>query len=270
MSDKKKRKRKLNRATRLNNPGCVRTGKEATYVDMDGNIKVLKPTGRDSGGYAIFATPEEGLIQLSVTLDNYERSGRNTVRKILKLYAPESDGNDTSGYIAKVCRDMGIGPDTKLDLSNPIQKERLMRAIAEKEGAFHGDGRYTDDMFYRAARTRIEGAKRSPELVPIKGVSMMEDKGPVAQRRSFWARLFSSSAREEHRAWLAAQKARKAATVRAMMRQASRGIGVSDRLQAAESTGGEPAAVSTTQMLRAAEERRVVVNRVPERSNRTL
>src|SRR5260363_120403 len=49
-----------------------------------------------------------GLLQV------YAKKGRDTIRRIIKRYAPSSE-NKTEAYIASVAKRLGVGADTPLD-----------------------------------------------------------------------------------------------------------------------------------------------------------
>lgn len=84
-------------AQRNNNPGNLRFAGQAGAI------------GKDSRGFAIFSTPEEGWAALNnqISLD----AGRGlTLTQFLNKYAPSSE-NDTSNYINFVSSQTGIGPN---------------------------------------------------------------------------------------------------------------------------------------------------------------
>jgi hypothetical protein len=119
-------------AWRMNNPGNIR---HARHINWQGQ------QGEGDGGFVRFKTPEHGFRALARQLMTYkERHGLDTVRKILTRYAPpEGSANgvsysqNTEGYIAKVARDMGVSPDTLLDVQQWRTMFALMKAIADYE-----------------------------------------------------------------------------------------------------------------------------------------
>lgn len=91
---------------RNNNPGAVSPGgKVANYASMD-----------------------EGIAAADKTLQNYGLKGINTVRSIVSTWAPPS-ANDTDAYIKHVTSVLGVGPDQKIDLSNPLQRSLVRSAL---------------------------------------------------------------------------------------------------------------------------------------------
>ena len=89
----------------FNTPGTV-----AQRNDNPGNLRFVGQagaTGKDSKGFAIFPTAEEGwqALQAQIALD----AGRGlTLTQFMGKYAPPSE-NDTGGYISFVSKKTGIG-----------------------------------------------------------------------------------------------------------------------------------------------------------------
>jgi hypothetical protein len=103
-----------------------------------GNIRITKDNwlGGSEGekGFVKFQTPELGARGLAKTIIN-GGVGR-TIEQYISKYAPESDNNDTSGYIKMVSKSLGKDPSEK------ISKEdvpALMKVIARKEGGKFSD-----------------------------------------------------------------------------------------------------------------------------------
>ena len=94
---------------RNNNPGNCRwnpTGYRALY----GKVK------KDKDGFAIFPTYEQGWLYLCNMLLNWAKGGRAnwTIEKLMKSYAPASDGNFPENYAKYLADRLGIDPSTKL------------------------------------------------------------------------------------------------------------------------------------------------------------
>jgi hypothetical protein len=85
------------RSIRNNNPGNLKYAKQR------------EATGVDSGGFAIFPTPEAGLraMEAQVRLDTQQR--KETLYKFISEYAPKSE-NDTLRYVDFVSKQTGIQP----------------------------------------------------------------------------------------------------------------------------------------------------------------
>lgn len=118
------------RGIRNNNPGNL------NYVGQAGATKEGGPNGR----FAVFGSMQEGVAALVRQIGLYVKRGRNTIRKILEVYAPPGE-NNTNAYIAVVSKALGIGPDDALDTENAQQVMGLVRAIANHE---NGKGHVSD------------------------------------------------------------------------------------------------------------------------------
>ena len=107
------------RGIRNNNPGNL------NYVGQAGAHKEPGPHGR----FAVFATPEAGLMALRGQLLRYnQRDGLDTVKEIISKWAPPTE-NDTASYIEGVSHALGVTPDQKLGSFTPQLVAGLMRAI---------------------------------------------------------------------------------------------------------------------------------------------
>ncbi len=91
----------------------------------------LRPAGA-STGFQQFASPAEGLAAIDKNLQSYGKQGANTVSSIISKWAPPSE-NNTQAYIADVSQRLGIKPDQKLDMTNPVVRQALSTAIAIHE-----------------------------------------------------------------------------------------------------------------------------------------
>jgi hypothetical protein len=95
---------------RNNNPGAMMPGgKLAQYPDM-----------------------QTGLAALDGNLASYGKQGVNTVAGVISKWAPPNE-NDTQAYIKDVSQRLGIPPNQKIDLTNPLQRQALSTAIALHE-----------------------------------------------------------------------------------------------------------------------------------------
>lgn len=114
--------KQLPRGIRNNNPGNL------NFAGQAGATKEGGPNGR----FAVFGSMQEGVAALVRQIGLYVKRGRNTIRKILEVYAPPGE-NNTNAYIAAVSKALGIGPDDALDTENAQQVMGLVRAIANHE-----------------------------------------------------------------------------------------------------------------------------------------
>lgn len=97
----------LPRGMRNNNPGNIEYGAFA---------KKHGATGSD-GRFAIFPTMQAGQEAMQALLGGYLDKGHNTVGKAINRWAPGFE-NNTAAYIAAVSKQIGVGPDQKLDKSH--------------------------------------------------------------------------------------------------------------------------------------------------------
>lgn len=132
---------KVTRGIRNNNPGNL------DYVPMWAKQGATRETG-NNGRFAAFATPEEGLRALAVQLKRYANAGEDSVYKIIKKYAPETE-NNTIAYMNAVARRMGTGINTRLNMSDPAIMQKIMNEIIRFENGYNP---YSNDMMNEAAR----------------------------------------------------------------------------------------------------------------------
>lgn len=122
------------RGIRNNNPGNL------NYVGQAGAHKEPGPHGR----FAVFATPEAGLMALRGQLLRYnQRDGLDTVKEIISKWAPPTE-NDTASYIEGVSHALGVTPDQKLGPFTPQLVAGLMRAIILMENGKNPYGSLVD------------------------------------------------------------------------------------------------------------------------------
>jgi hypothetical protein len=92
------------RGIRNNNPGNIRFGRFASQAGA---------TGQDDGGFAVFASMQEGVQAAIRLLQSYAARGFDTIRSIISKWAPSSE-NNTSAYISDVAKKLGISADSHL------------------------------------------------------------------------------------------------------------------------------------------------------------
>lgn len=91
------------RSVRNNNPGNL---KATSFTKA---LPGYQST--DSGGFAVFDSPASGAQAQASLLGNYINRGYNTVQKIINRWAPPSDHNDTSAYVATVAKALNVNPN---------------------------------------------------------------------------------------------------------------------------------------------------------------
>lgn len=80
-----------------------------------------------------FISPAYGYRALLKVLINYNKLyGCKTIRDYISRWAPPSE-NDTESYIMSVCKDMGVGSDYELDVTNKSEMCRMAASISRVE-----------------------------------------------------------------------------------------------------------------------------------------
>ncbi|SAJ89333.1 hypothetical protein [Burkholderia multivorans] len=92
---------------------------------------------RPGGQFAQYPDMQTGLQALDNNLQAYGKQGINTVAGVISKWAPPNE-NDTNGYIKEVSQRLGISPNQKIDLSNPLVRQSLATAIALRENGSSG------------------------------------------------------------------------------------------------------------------------------------
>lgn len=85
-----------------------------------------------SGEFIVFSSPTWGIRAIGRDLLTKYGRGLDTVRKIITVYAPPSE-NDTGAYINSVAKEIGVSPDTVLNLRDPLTMSIFVYAIIRHE-----------------------------------------------------------------------------------------------------------------------------------------
>ncbi len=190
-----KKRSKTPLAIRYNNPGCIRDLKKRPYFDYKENkIKVIVPK-RGNNGYAVYASKTDGMMAVALLLKRYQKQGNNTPSKIVRIYAPKSDGNNTSRYTKQLCQALGVSADTKLNMEDRETMGKLLRAITLAEGGSQAM-KYYDDSVFEETLSRV-----CPPMQAEKDKSQAVGNSYYAQRPNWLRRFFSASARADYRKW---------------------------------------------------------------------
>lgn len=153
------------RGIRNNNPGNL------NYAGQAGATKEGGPNGR----FATFETPELGITAMAKNLMAYQdKYAINTVSKIVSRWAPASDGNNVSAYVAAVSKQTGFKPDEALDLKDPKVLAPLISAITKHE---NGQNPYSPETIAKAiadalstARSGNDGGSKEPIRLVFEGL----------------------------------------------------------------------------------------------------
>jgi hypothetical protein len=112
----------LPRGIRNNNPGNL--------IDNEWTRSLPGYIGSD-GKFAKYATPHDGITAMDRNLQSYARKGIDTPLGIANRWAPAGDGsNDPNAYAGSIAKTLGIGPNDKIDMSDPATRERLAHGMA--------------------------------------------------------------------------------------------------------------------------------------------
>ena len=122
------------RGIRNNNPGNIRHGQ---------NWQGLNPEGRNiDPAFCVFKSPVFGIRALAKVLMNYKKiHGLNTVRQIISRYAPPNE-NQTKAYIQTVASQIGVYPDTVIDIEERGILTVFIKAVIRME---NGIQPYSDE-----------------------------------------------------------------------------------------------------------------------------
>lgn len=110
------------RAARNNNPGNLRETARKIYPDLP----------RDAGGFIVFPSAEAGWQALR--RDLAIKAGRGwSLSQIISAWAPETDGNDTAGYIRNVANWTGLDPSRPIGAAAPASPGALAVLLTESD-----------------------------------------------------------------------------------------------------------------------------------------
>ena len=167
----------------INNPGNIRAG-----AGFDGEI------GRTRDGFAIFDNLQSGVNAIN-TLTNTYGSKRNvdTVREYANRYSPvgENTPKEVAGKIDVLSNALGVGPDDKVDFTDPAVQARLTPAVMTTE---IGAGKTADvlNTLQRGTDASILGNLNLQQLgtnVPVTSdvnqLSTLDPIGQTTQRKTF-------------------------------------------------------------------------------------
>ncbi|EFO1295490.1 lytic transglycosylase domain-containing protein [Escherichia coli] len=134
----------LSRGIRNNNPGNL-------------NFAGQKGATLESGPNACFAsfpTMLEGIAALDRQVMLYLKRGKNTIDQIIDIYAPSSDGNNTSSYKSYLSQYTGLGVKEKIDGSNFEIMRKLIQGIINHENGDAARAVSGDDVMRALAMNR--------------------------------------------------------------------------------------------------------------------
>ncbi len=122
------------RGIRNNNPGNIRHGANWQGLNKDG--RKIDPA------FCVFTAPIYGIRALAKVLTNYKKiHNLYTVRQIISRYAPPNE-NQTTAYIQSVAKQLGVYPDTVIDIEERGVLTVFIKAVIRME---NGIQPYSDE-----------------------------------------------------------------------------------------------------------------------------
>jgi hypothetical protein len=137
------------RGIKNNNPGNInKTMKDGKEYLWKGEVPHAENTDKRFKQFYEFVY---GVRALILNLKSYFSSGKNTVRKIISVWAPASENKEgTEAYIKFVSKQLNVTPDTAL-LPTDKTLGLLTKAIAKNENG-QGTNWITDDHVSQALK----------------------------------------------------------------------------------------------------------------------
>ncbi|EIZ3555245.1 lytic transglycosylase domain-containing protein [Escherichia coli] len=134
----------LSRGIRNNNPGNLNfAGQKGANLESGPNAR-----------FASFPTMLEGIAALDRQVMLYLKRGKNTIDQIIDIYAPSSDGNNTSSYKSYLSQYTGLGVKEKIDGSNFEIMRKLIQGIINHENGDAARAVSGDDVMRALAMNR--------------------------------------------------------------------------------------------------------------------
>ncbi|EEQ2999980.1 lytic transglycosylase domain-containing protein [Escherichia coli] len=134
----------LSRGVRNNNPGNL------NFAGQKGATLESGPNAR----FASFPTMLEGIAALDRQVMLYLKRGKNTIDQIIDIYAPSSDGNNTSSYKSYLSQYTGLGVKEKIDGSNFEVMKKLIQGIINHENGAAAKAVSVEDVIRALAMNR--------------------------------------------------------------------------------------------------------------------
>lgn len=151
------------RGIRNNNPG---------NLIYNGFTRGLGATGQDEQGFAIFATPQEGLNAIAANLASYARKGFNTPSEIAHRWS----ATDQDAYTTHLAGLFGGDPNKALDLSDPNVIRALQNGIVTQE---NGSNPYGQEMLgSQADQSPAASAANGPSLSQVTHITVSGTTDP--------------------------------------------------------------------------------------------
>ncbi|NDO80209.1 hypothetical protein CJP72_05280 [Citrobacter sp. NCU1] len=162
---------KLPRGLRNNNPGNL------NFVGQYGAKLEDGPDAR----FAQFPSMLDGIAALDKQVGLYLKRGTNTIDKIIDIYAPKSDKNDTNAYKKYLTTFTGLSANDKIDGSNTEQIKRLIVGIINHENGPAASTISNDDVLRAMAMNRGGQVSGGPTQSQSMKVEIVQKPGSDIQ-----------------------------------------------------------------------------------------
>jgi hypothetical protein len=187
-------------------PGLARGGAVRKYAGEEGSEVVgrrnpfnLRDYGQDwqgqvgsDAGFVAFEDEAYGARAADKLLENYGRSGANTLQDVIAKFAPPNE-NDTSAYIDFVSRRTGIDPTESIDLEDPLTRATVLSAMGKMESGYDKSPTELLDMI-SSTEGRPQYSSLAPADVPQVGVRDRNSRASDTEKRGFEASDFAGLA----------------------------------------------------------------------------
>lgn len=128
-----------------------------------GNVKT------PGGGWASYASREDGLMGVGERVLRYSNAPdrgwhARTIRDVINIYAPASDGNNVGEYSNFIARRMGVSPDAQLNFRDPnvlagfIESMPIMEHGAKRVSISHDEALAAANRLLMGQRPRMASA----------------------------------------------------------------------------------------------------------------
>ncbi len=144
------------RGIRNNNPGNIEFNSRNNWQGQIGREQ------GNGGRFAAFDSTENGIRALARLLQTYSNQGHNTLNSIVRKWAPASDNNDVGAYVRNLQRYVGVGPNDRLNLQDPVVLQKVVRGIVNHENGRSGMS-ISDAQIQEGVRRALGGQQRAPQ-----------------------------------------------------------------------------------------------------------
>lgn len=111
-------------------------------LNFAGQQWATKEQRGDGSRFAHFDTPEHGVMKADDQLLRYYQGKSraahyqplSTLREIISTASPKKDHNNTDAMIAGASSELGVSPDSILNLNNVFERARVLHALFNQEG----------------------------------------------------------------------------------------------------------------------------------------